>query len=65
MAKIKKGGLGMIYYYLLTASFVMSFLFFAKVTNEKYDLLKRDYEREAKYRIELEKRFIKLLEENL
>ena len=55
----------MIYYYLLTASFVMSFLFFAKVTNEKYDLLKRDYEREAKYRIELEKRFIKLLEENL
>lgn len=65
MAKIEKGGLGMIYYYLLTASFVMSFLFFAKVTNEKYDLLKRDYEREAKYRMELEKRFIKLLEENL
>ena len=64
MAKIETGGLGMIYYYLLTASFV-SFLFFAKVTNEKYDLLKRDYEREAKYRIELEKRFIKLLEENL
>lgn len=57
----------MIYCYLLTASFVMSlsFLFFAKVTNEKYDLLKRNYEREAKYRIELEKRFIKLLEENL
>ena len=65
MAKIEKGGLGMIYYYLLTVSFVMSFLFFAKVTNEKYDLLKRDYEREAKYRMELEKRFIKLLEENL
>jgi hypothetical protein len=43
----------------------LSFLFFAKVTNEKYDLLKRNYEREAKYRIELEKRFIKLLEENL
>ena len=55
----------MIYYYLLTATFVMSFLLFAKVTNEKYDLLKRNYEREAKYRIELEKRFIKLLEENL
>ena len=55
----------MIYYYLLTASYVMSFLFFAKVTNEKYNLLKRDYEKEAKYRIELEKRFIKLLEEKL
>lgn len=65
MAKIEKGGLGMIYYYLLTVSFVMSFLFFAKASKEQYNLLERSYEREVKYRIELEKRFIKLLEENL
>lgn len=53
--------------YLTASLVVMSFTFFAmiKAKNELYDFLKKDYEREIKYRIELEKRIIKILEEKL